>query len=255
TGWEAQETYDYLDELERRLGVTIERVGVEGGMVARAEYRHGFPARMQRWCTRELKLEPLKEFHEWLAADRDAETVSITGVRAGESPKRALFAAWEDDETWDGYVWRPLLNWKVEDVLQIHTRHDVPVNPLYQAGFDRVGCWPCIFSSKHEIQLLSEYAPERIASIARLERRLTESRRLANAERPGRYSLDLATFFQTRGPGGGGKAMGIEEVVDWSRTTYGGRQLPMFNEPPSGGCFRWGLCEVPPAVLEEDEND
>lgn len=255
TGWEAPQTYQYLDELEQRLDITIERVGVEGGMEARAAYRHGFPARMQRWCTRELKIEPLKEFHEWIAADRDRETVSVTGVRGGESARRSQFPAWEDDEQWDGYVWRPLLHWTVEDVLQIHQRHAVPVNPLYQAGFERVGCWPCIFSSKGEVRTLAEFAPERVEEIAALERRLTESRQAANAERPGRYTHKLATFFQARGPSAGSKPMPIHEVVGWSRTSHGGRQLPMFQGPPSGGCFRWGLCEPPPSVLEKEEDE
>jgi len=255
TGWEAQQTYDYLDELEHRLGVTIERVGVEGGMVARAKYRNGFPARMQRWCTRELKLEPLKEFHEWIAADRDAETVSVTGVRAGESTKRATFPAWDDDETWDGYVWRPILHWTVEDVLAIHHRHGVPINPLYHAGFERVGCWPCIFSAKDEVRLFAEFAPERVEEIAELERYLTDARRRASEEQPGRYAHPQATFFHTRGPGGKGKPMPINEVVKWARTLRGGRQLPMFDQPPAGGCFRWGLCEAPPSVLEEDDDD
>ncbi len=39
--------------------------------------------------------------------------------------------------------------------------------------------------------------------------------------------------------------MKIDEVVAWSRTERGGRQLPMFPPVPDGGCFRWGMCEAP----------
>src|SRR5208337_2449618 len=61
TGWEAAETYAHLDHLRVKLG-PIDVVGVEGGMTAKIRQRAGFPARMQRWCTRELKLAPLRDY-------------------------------------------------------------------------------------------------------------------------------------------------------------------------------------------------
>ncbi|MCC6596962.1 MAG: phosphoadenosine phosphosulfate reductase family protein, partial [Rhodanobacteraceae bacterium] len=54
TGWESPITYQHLSDLERLLG-PIERVGVPGGMVGKIRSRAGFPARLQRWCTTELK--------------------------------------------------------------------------------------------------------------------------------------------------------------------------------------------------------
>ena len=36
TGWEAQETYDYLDMLRARLGIAIDVVGAPGGFAAEA---------------------------------------------------------------------------------------------------------------------------------------------------------------------------------------------------------------------------
>ena len=65
TGWEATETYEHLGVIERALGITIHRVGFPGGMRAKVLGRAGFPARMQRWCTPELKIKPLDAFaHE-----------------------------------------------------------------------------------------------------------------------------------------------------------------------------------------------
>lgn len=88
TQWEAEETYGYLDTLRSLLGITIDVVGADGGMVGRAAYRAGFPARMQRWCTRELKIEPLRKYHDALGV----ETVSALGIRADESIARAKMA-------------------------------------------------------------------------------------------------------------------------------------------------------------------
>lgn len=244
TGWEAPETYAYLDTLRGIFGpidvVRAEsKTGEPRAMVDRIRYRAGFPARMQRWCTPELKTAPLRAYH-----DAIGETVNVVGVRALESEARRALPEVEDDAgAWGGWVWRPLISWTERDVYEAHERAGVPLNPLYLRGHDRVGCYPCVFSRKEEIRLIADHAPERIREIADLERWATGERDVRNVEEPGRYSHAEATFFQSRQrkPGGAG----IREVVEWSRTSRGGRQLPLLADPPSGGCFRLGFCEAP----------
>jgi len=254
TGWEAEETYVYLDYLRSALGIDIAVVGVDGGMRARIAHRAGFPGRMQRWCTRELKIEPLRAYHDQLIEETGLETVSAMGIRWSESKERADMVAWEDEpegpRSWGGYIWRPLLDWTIEDVLTIHNRHGVKVNPLYQRGHNRVGCYPCIFATKDEIALIAQHTPARIDEIRDLESDMSVLRHERNAERPGRYAHpDEAHFFQTQRQGFGG----IDAVVTWARTEHGGRQLPLFAPAPRGGCMRWGICDLPPGG-EEDED-
>lgn len=288
TGWESQVTYEYLDMLRRRLGITIDVVRarplpvadslaarlraaaglqwIDSAMVQRIHQRAGFPARMQRWCTRELKLEPLREYHDALEAQLDGgETISAQGVRGAESAKRAKMAEWEDDQEWGGWVWRPLIDWSVEDVLHLHRRHAIPVNPLYKRGHNRVGCYPCIYATKEEIQLVADHEPDRIELIDLLELWATDERVLRNAVDPGRYKHPLATYFQTRK---GRRVctvdhkcrsdrkgchrilvdatpMTIRDIVAWSRTVHGApTQAELFPPAPRGGCMRWGLCET-----------
>ena len=258
TGWEAAETYEYLGTLERVLGLTIDRVGAPGGMRAKIRERAGFPARMQRWCTRELKLDPLRAFHDRVAEECDADTVSAVGIRAEESASRARMAGWEHSPEWGGYVWRPLLHWTVADVLSIHHRHGIPIHPLYQRGHSRVGCWPCIFADKAEIRLWAEHDPASVAEVAALERECEALRAERNAETPGRYTHSVASFFQSReaSKDAAGRRVylpvHVDRVVEWSQTDRGGRQLPLIREEPDGGCFRWGLCE-PPTKETDDE--
>jgi hypothetical protein len=76
--------------------------------------------------------------------------------------------------------------------------------------------------NKEGIRLLAENDPERIVEIARLEKQATEIRKARNLETPGRY----------------------KDAAEWSRTVRGGRQFPLFPPAPSGGCMRWGLCDV-----------
>ncbi len=246
TGWEADETYVYLDFLRDYLRIEIEQVGVEGGMEARCRHRAGFPGRMQRFCTRELKIEPLRAFHDQVEEETGKETISAMGVRAAESERRSTMPEWEDEgprytrDRWGGWVWRPLIAWSVQDVLEIHRRHAVPVNPLYQLGHDRVGCYPCIYSNKEEVKLISIRTPDRIDKIRALEAEMTALRQVRNEVTPGRYKhVDDATFFQTQRQG----FSGIDKVVEWARTDYGGKQFNLFAEPPKGGCMKWGACD------------
>lgn len=253
TQWEADETYAYLDMLREKLDMPIDVVDVAGGMRARILYRAGFPARMQRWCTRELKLEPLRAYHDRIEEEEDVETLCVVGVRAEESEARAKMDVLADEppgkRSWGGWIWRPILSWTVEDVLAIHHRHDIPVNPLYQRGHDRVGCYPCIYARKEEIRLVAEHAPERIDEIRALEAEVTQLRKDRNAEKPGRYSHEIGTYFQGRMTKDG--VVPIDEVVAWSQTSRGGRQLPLLAPEPTGGCMRWGLCEPPPKDSDE----
>lgn len=245
TGWEHESTYQHLDDLRARLNIAIDVVGVPGGMREQIRKRHGFPSRMQRWCTRVLKMEPLREYHDAIGV----ETVNAVGVRGQESAARAKLTEWEDDAEWCGFVWRPLLAWTVEDVLAIHHRHGVPVHPLYRAGFDRVGCHPCIYANKEEIRRLSEIDPQRVDEIADMERDVDAMRAAANEVTPGRFKDMRATFFQTKDAVG---PMSIRDIVAWSRTDRGGKQLPLLQPAPRGGCMRWGLCDVAPADGDPD---
>jgi 3'-phosphoadenosine 5'-phosphosulfate sulfotransferase (PAPS reductase)/FAD synthetase len=237
TGWEARETYEYIDLLREKIG-PIDVVGVPGGMAALATKRAGFPMRTGRWCTQELKLRPLREYHEAIGC----ETVSAIGVRGQESSARAALPEWSDDDEWGGFVWRPLIAWKVEDVIAIHHRHAVPLNPLYLRGHDRVGCYPCIFSQKDEVRLIAENDPERIEQIARMEDEFTAERARRNDAGTGKFRQMRSTFFP---PVLGRQWNGIRDVVAWSRTSHGGRQLALLAPPPQGGCMRWGMCEAP----------
>lgn len=233
TGWEADETYEYLELLRRRLGIPIDVVKAEGGgMVDKIIARAGFPARKQRWCTRELKVEPLRAYHDAVIAAKGCDTISVVGIRAEESGERAKLPLFGYDNDWEGYVWRPLIDAPIEAVLELHHRHDIPVNPLYLKGFGRVDCNPCIYATKEEIQLTAEHHPQRIVQIDGLEKKCEDIRRERNAVEPGRYAHADATFFQAR------VVDHYEErrewVIDGRFKVPKGRKCPDGGPPPEG---------------------
>ncbi len=250
TGWEARETYEHLDYLRQKLG-PIATVGVPGGMIAKIRNRAGFPARMQRWCTRELKIEPLRAHHDQIEATSGQETVCVMGIRSAESKSRAKMLAFEDEPAgerrWGGWLWRPILSWSIDDVLAIHHRHGIVVNPLYRLGHSRVGCYPCIYARKEEVRVIAEHNPLRIDEIRDLEAEVSAQRAERNAVEPGRYAHPIGTFFQGRARSG---VLPIDTVVAWSRTEHGGRQYPLLAPVPTEGCARWGMCDPP---SEDDE--
>lgn len=246
TGWEAPETYAYLDLLREKVGpIDVVRSPL-GGMLDIARKKAGFPTRMGRWCTEELKVKPLREYHDRVHAETDRDTISVVGIRADESETRAKMPVFEHSEQWGGYVWRPSLHLTVAEVIETHHRHGVPLNPLYLRGHSRVGCRICIFETKASLRLIADTDPETIDVVDAAELEFTAERARRNASGEGNFKHPRATFFMPKTPG---EVLPIRDAVMWSRTDRGGRQLPLIQPPPSDGCFRWGMCE-PPAKEE-----
>ena len=223
TGWEHPETYRYLwDVLVPRLG-PIDVVRGPLLMQDLVRKKGMFPSRVRRFCTQQLKVFPLRDYIRAL----DDDVVNALGIRAGESQARAQMPEWEWNADFDCATWRPLIAWSEADVIAMHRRHGLPPNPLYLLGAERVGCWPCIFARKSEIRMVADLDDIRIGEIRELERTIQTAG---------------ATFFHTHGRTSA--PVRIDEAVDWSRTSRGGKQRELFAMPGEAGCVRWGLCDT-----------
>lgn len=237
TGWEHELTYEYLrGPLTAKLG-PIDEVRGPRTMADLVRHKAMFPARIKRFCTEHLKVKPLQAYFEALPTDQDY--VNAVGIRRGESVARSAALEWEWSESFDCDVWRPLVDWTEQDVIEMHRRHGLPPNPLYLLGARRVGCWPCIFASKAEIALVAARDPGRIDTIRQLEQETNERRAVTFAQR-GETMRHPATFFTLRPDNRTRVAAHIDEVVAWAGSDA--------QEPPAelfdAGCMRWGLCET-----------
>jgi 3'-phosphoadenosine 5'-phosphosulfate sulfotransferase (PAPS reductase)/FAD synthetase len=186
------------------------------------------PSRKAQFCTEKLKLAPQKRWIEQSFGPTGPfaghDYVRYTGVRRDESEalKNAPFKSW--DEYFDCELFSPLADWTKKMCFDYVEAHGERFNPLYKLGFNRVGCAPCINSSKEDINNWYERFPEMIDKVRHWEQ---ESGR---------------TFFAPRVPGM--LTNNIDEVVRWARSARGGRQdlFPIMHERPS--CeSKYGLCE------------
>lgn len=136
-----------------------------------AHAKKRFPSTKRRFCTQHLKIYPSQQHIERMKY-YGLDVIAVSGVRADESEERRHLPEWGWSSTLGCPQWRPLIQWTIKDVLAIHKKHGVPLNPLYAIGAQRVGCWPCIMSRKAEIRTIALQFPERIAEIRKAEERL-----------------------------------------------------------------------------------
>ena len=233
TGWEHEQTYEYLEYLEKFvLKQPIKRLRNEkyfktdtrGGYEELVLNKIFFPSNVIRTCTLELKVAPQLEYMDEVRAKYKKKPVSAVGIRKEESQARSKLGPFEEKD--ESTIWRPLIDWTVEDVIAIHKRFGVAPNPLYTRGFSRVGCFPCIFARKSEIKHAFQESPERFERIRQLE---TEVKELAKEK--GRKEA-VYSFF---------KRGNVDTVLDWALKTED--QLELFDEEYLSGCLTWGLCD------------
>ncbi len=192
-----------------------------------------FPSRRAQFCTQFLKTEPLTEYALQLI-DSHGAVESWQGVRAQESPGRAKLPEREDKG--GGYtIYRPILKWTADEVFAYHRERGVEPNPLYKLGMGRVGCMPCINSSKDQILEISKRFPQHIDRIAEWELIVSEASKRGNCTLiPALGDTDTAW---ERG--------NIRQVIRWSQTKRGGRLTDWIRqtEEPAACSSSYGLCE------------
>lgn len=196
--------------------------------------RKGMPMRKRRTCTMVLKLQPqIRWIKEHFGIGGEFEGLDYeryTGVRRDESHKRSATPDREWDAYFDCWLNHPIAAWTKEQCFAYCQGE--PINPLYSMGFNRVGCAPCIVSSKEDIANWQARRPEMLAKIAKWEKTIT----LPSKTEPG------FDWFQHIVPRL--KRNSVEDVIDWAQTSRGGRQslFPILHERE--GCeSKYGLCE------------
>jgi 3'-phosphoadenosine 5'-phosphosulfate sulfotransferase (PAPS reductase)/FAD synthetase len=208
-----------------------------------------FPSTRARFCSEELKRNPIIAQVQRPLLEAGIDVVSWQGVRRDESINRRSLPereCKEIDAASGAELWnyRPILDWTVDDVFAMHRKHGIEPNPLYKQGMGRVGCMPCIHARKDELLEVSKRFPAEIERVAEWERIVSLAAKRG-----------CSTFFEADTVPGNSRDMveirhdthGIWQAVEWAKTGRGGRQFDMFRiegEQSGALCTSiYGLCE------------
>ncbi len=277
TGNEYKTVYVYLDYLEQALDITIhrlkadfsEQIAAKRMFIARDQrkgrrngrrirwsnkakrralaalhptgnpfldlcmWKGRFPSRKAQFCTEELKRNMAVAFQIDLI-DEGYQVLSWQGVRRDESLHRRNA---KKIERIGGGIWtfRPIVEWTAMQVFEFCASRGIQPNPLYKQGMSRVGCMPCINVNKAELAEISRRFPEAIEEKAEWERKVALcSKRMAATFIPAPGMSNHEASKQT-----------IWKVVEWSKTSRGGRQTNFFEawEDSKACSSAYGLCE------------
>lgn len=200
-----------------------------------------FPSRRAQFCTQELKQTPITQQVIQPLIDDGKEVISWQGIRWDESQVRAKNTEWEEKD--DHFIYRPILALTAADTFAIHDRHGIEPNPLYKQGMERVGCMPCINVRKGELLEIYRRFPEQIARIAAWEKIVSAVSKRKNST--WFHAGTDPTIAEKDNSLISTDTHGIYAIVEWSKTSRGGRQFDLIQEMlgPPVCSSAYGLCE------------
>ena len=141
TGRLHDETYEVMERIRVRYGITIESYFPDREAVERLEREKGFYSfresiEARKECCGIRKVELLRRA---LAGKR----AWMTGLRRDQAVTRTDMTAVEWDEGNGMAKVNPLIEWSEEQVWEYIRANDVPYNQLHDRGFPSIGCAPC----------------------------------------------------------------------------------------------------------------
>ncbi|MEX2263324.1 MAG: phosphoadenylyl-sulfate reductase [Bryobacteraceae bacterium] len=139
TGRLPEETYQMMETVRDRYGISVEPVFPDAGEVESMAGRYGpnlfyREAPLRMLCCHIRKSRPLERklagLKAWVTGLRRAQNESREGVLKIDSDAEPVKIS-------------PLADWSPQQVDEYVRRHDVPLHPLYSQGYTSIGCAPC----------------------------------------------------------------------------------------------------------------
>jgi 3'-phosphoadenosine 5'-phosphosulfate sulfotransferase (PAPS reductase)/FAD synthetase len=190
TKFEHPLTYEHIKNMSDYYGVDIK--SISGGSVEDKILKYGrFPGGGARHCTDELKIRETRIFLKAYARVFCGVQVWY-GMRVDESSERAKRYEYKDpDELYQphevlskypkylgkmGVRYRmPIVDWTASEVMaELDGMH----NPLYDQGFERVGCFPCLAGGdawKIRAFTHDKFGREQLIKVRRIENEISKS--------------------------------------------------------------------------------
>lgn len=122
----------------------------------------GTPSDSHRWCCTIMKTAPLYRMLKVPGTNKQARVLTIDGVRAEESIKRANYERIGKGKHTNITNAHPILNWSTVEIFLYLFRHSLPINESYRMGKARVGCIVCPFSTAWDDMIVKAQYPNEL---------------------------------------------------------------------------------------------
>jgi phosphoadenosine phosphosulfate reductase len=157
TGLEFGETVDNVKETAKELCHTL-KIHSSGESFWNSIDNFGPPTVEARWCCKVCKLGAITQLIE---NNYDNGCLTFIGQRKYESEVRANSDhIWKNPWVGNQIGATPIQNWTALHVWLYLFWKKAKYNPLYEEGFDRIGCWLCPSASMADFTRLSQIHPE-----------------------------------------------------------------------------------------------
>ncbi|MFW3146234.1 MAG: phosphoadenosine phosphosulfate reductase family protein [Thermoplasmatota archaeon] len=158
TGLEFPETVKNVHDTVADLGLELLEARPMGGFFENLE-TFGPPGRDHRWCCKVCKLGPTSRLISQYFPDG---VLTFIGQRRYESDSRKKKGAvwtnpWVPGQTGAS----PIQEWTALEVWMYILRKGAVYNPLYEMGFQRIGCWLCPSCDMAEMELVERTGVDR----------------------------------------------------------------------------------------------
>lgn len=141
TGRLPPETYDLMQEVQIRYGVSTEIYFPDAAQIEAYVAQNGIngfydSVALRKRCCHIRKVEPLRRALQ-------GKRAWITGIRHEQAATRRRLSSSVYDMTHQIQKFNPLLEWSNAQVWAYLKQNDVPYNKLHDQFFPSIGCAPC----------------------------------------------------------------------------------------------------------------
>lgn len=159
TGIEFPETVEFARNFCSSRGIDLKESAAGDAFWENLE-RFGPPAKDMRWCCKVCKLAPANRLIDESSSEGQV-CLTVDGKRRYESFTRASISASEKNPFVPTQLnIFPIRDWRAIEVWLYIYGKKLEYNPLYDMGFERVGCYLCPASLSAEYQLFSRLHPD-----------------------------------------------------------------------------------------------
>lgn len=167
-----------IDGRTLEVAHAIYQDGSAKDLLGYVERRGMWPSSSSRYCTSDLKRDPIAKQIRRIMNERGAtRAINCMGLRAEESPNRAKAAAWKENGRLTNskrivFDCNPILSMLEANVFGVIAAAGQELHWAYRAGMPRLSCCFCVLAGKDDLALAAKLRPELAQKYVDLEAKI-----------------------------------------------------------------------------------